>query len=66
MAAIGHPVIGDDRYGERAPSGLARGRFFLHAFELGLDHPADGRRVSYRAELPDDLVALLPERPELP
>jgi 23S rRNA pseudouridine1911/1915/1917 synthase len=66
MAAIGHPVVGDDRYGARGPSGLARGRFFLHAFELAFDHPADSRRVSYRAELPEDLVALLPERSKLP
>jgi 23S rRNA pseudouridine1911/1915/1917 synthase len=66
MAAIGHPVVGDDRYGQRVPSGLARGRFFLHAFELAFDHPADARRVSYRSDLPDDLVALLGERPQLP
>jgi 23S rRNA pseudouridine1911/1915/1917 synthase len=66
MSAIGHPVVGDDRYGggSNEPA-LARGRFFLHAFELGFDHPADGHRASFRSELPDDLVALLGERPGL-
>jgi 23S rRNA pseudouridine1911/1915/1917 synthase len=69
MAAIGHPVVGDDRYGERGRAGragLVTGRFFLHAFELAFDHPLDARRVSYRADLPEDLVAILPDRPELP
>ncbi len=65
MAAIGHPVVGDDRYGERS-SGLGRGRFFLHAYSLAFDHPADGRRVTYRSELPADLAAMLPEPPVLP
>ncbi len=69
MAAIGHPVVGDDRYGERGRAGragLVTGRFFLHAFELAFDHPSDARRVGYRAELPEELVSILPDRPELP
>jgi 23S rRNA pseudouridine1911/1915/1917 synthase len=69
MAAIGHPVVGDVRYGKgHGPArvtGLASGRFFLHAFELAFDHPADGRRVSFRAPLPEDLAAVLPDSPEL-
>jgi 23S rRNA pseudouridine1911/1915/1917 synthase len=69
MAAIGHPVVGDPRYGTdagraRAP-GLRSGRFFLHAFELAFDHPADGHRVRFTAPLADDLVAVLGEAPEL-
>jgi 23S rRNA pseudouridine1911/1915/1917 synthase len=69
MAAIGHPVVGDSRYGKgqasNRPGALASGRFFLHAFELAFDHPADGHRVSFRAPLPGDLASLLPEAPEL-
>lgn len=69
MAAIGHPVVGDTRYGKgqtsNRPDGLAPGRFFLHAFELAFDHPADGRRVTFRSPLPDDLRSLLPEVPDL-
>ena len=38
MAAIGHPVVGDARYG--APDRrLGSGRFFLHAGSLAFTHP---------------------------
>jgi 23S rRNA pseudouridine1911/1915/1917 synthase len=58
MAAIGHPVVGDARYGapERA---LGHGRFFLHAFRLGFTHPASGERVEFSAALPPDLEEFL-------
>ena len=69
MAAIGHPVVGDSRYGKgqlpSSPTRLASGRFFLHAFELSFDHPADGHRVSFRAPLPADLAELVPGAAEL-
>ncbi len=66
LAAIGHPVVGDAAYGPpTGVPGLDPGRFFLHAFELGFDHPADGRPVRIRAPLAPDLVAVLGEAPEL-
>jgi 23S rRNA pseudouridine1911/1915/1917 synthase len=58
MAAIGHPVVGDARYGtsdRRLPSG----RFFLHAFQLGFDHPTSGERMEFHAPLPKDLEEYL-------
>jgi 23S rRNA pseudouridine1911/1915/1917 synthase len=64
LAAIGHPVIGDERYGRsvaRPPAvvrELAPGRLFLHAFRLSLDHPA-GERATWEAPVPDDLAAVL-------
>ena len=42
MAAIGHPVVGDARYGT-PDKRLGIGRFFLHAFRLAFDHPATRR-----------------------
>jgi 23S rRNA pseudouridine1911/1915/1917 synthase len=69
MAAIGHPVVGDSRYGkghaENRRGTLAPGRFFLHAFELAFDHPADGHRATFRAPLPADLTELIGEAPDL-
>lgn len=70
FAAIGHPVIGDDRYGTgratRTTRGtrrerriLAPGRLFLHAAELSIDHPVTGVRLSWSSPLPPDLRSVL-------
>jgi 23S rRNA pseudouridine1911/1915/1917 synthase len=58
MAAIGHPVVGDARYGQ-VDHDLPTGRFFLHAFELGFTHPASGERMEFSAPLPADLTTYL-------
>ena len=34
-------------------------RPFLHAWRLAITHPSDGRRLEFRAPLPDELVTLL-------
>lgn len=60
FAAIGHPVVGDDRYGSAAARGLlAPGRLFLHAAELSINHPATGDRMTWSSPLPQDLRAVL-------
>ena len=58
LAAIGHPVVGDARYGtpERA---LGSGRFFLHAHALGFTHPTSGEHMEFSAGLPADLERYL-------
>jgi 23S rRNA pseudouridine1911/1915/1917 synthase len=61
MAAIGHPVIGDARYGA-ADKRLGSGRFFLHAARLAFDHPRTGARSEFEAPLPDDLQGYLADR----
>jgi 23S rRNA pseudouridine1911/1915/1917 synthase len=58
MAAIGHPVVGDARYGV-SDKRLGSGRFFLHAFKLGFAHPLTGARAEYSSPLPDDLKRYL-------
>jgi 23S rRNA pseudouridine1911/1915/1917 synthase len=61
LAAIGHPVVGDDRYGPPGRVGgraLPAGRLFLHAAQLGFDHPGSGERVMWTSPLPDDLAGL--------
>jgi 23S rRNA pseudouridine1911/1915/1917 synthase len=60
LAAIGHPVAGDARYGG-AESRLALGRPFLHAHRLSFDHPRTGERLSFSSPLPPDLVSVLAE-----
>jgi 23S rRNA pseudouridine1911/1915/1917 synthase len=58
MAAIGHPVVGDARYGT-ADKRLGAGRFFLHAYRLALTQPRTGERLDFRSPLPGDLEEYL-------
>jgi 23S rRNA pseudouridine1911/1915/1917 synthase len=58
LEAIGHPVVGDERYGGergdvRAP------RVFLHATHLAFAHPVDGMALAFDSPLPPDLTAVL-------
>jgi len=58
LAALGHPVVGDDLYAGGRPALLPPGCHALHAAGLALAHPADGRTLAFRAPLPRDLAAL--------
>jgi 23S rRNA pseudouridine955/2504/2580 synthase len=64
LAAIGHPVAGDKKYGDfpfnreaRARWGLKR--LFLHAERLEVAHPDDGRRMRFESPLPAELEEVL-------
>ncbi len=54
MQAIGHPVVGDSRYGGARQS-LAAPRQFLHAELLGFEHPGSGEVLTFESPLPQDL-----------
>jgi 23S rRNA pseudouridine1911/1915/1917 synthase len=51
----GLPLVADALYGGRPALGLRRQA--LHAFELALRHPVDGRALAFRCEPPDDFGA---------
>jgi 23S rRNA pseudouridine1911/1915/1917 synthase len=53
LAAIGHPVVGDSRYGRGGALGMKRP--FLHAHELAFDHPGDRSRRRFQSPLSADL-----------
>jgi len=56
LTAIGHPLVGDDVYGQGRPlPGAVIARPFLHAAGLTFLHPGTGEAVSWTSELPDDL-----------
>ena len=70
LAHAGFPVVGDPAYGRRR--GLTAGarpelaqalaafrRQALHAQRLRLEHPLDGRALSFEAPVPSDFAALL-------
>ena len=67
LAAQGHPIVGDDKYGDYAHNRLLhkRGlkRMFLHAWRLQFEHPASGERIELLAPLPADLPWPLPDVP---
>ncbi|MBS0367234.1 MAG: RluA family pseudouridine synthase [Proteobacteria bacterium] len=58
----GHPVAGDDRYGDEAFNGQMRAlgltRMFLHAHSLSFEWPQGGQ-FSVNAPLPPELAAVL-------
>ena len=58
MASIGHPVVGDARYGGRRAS-LASPRPWLHAEHLALQHPVTAEPLVFDSPLPADLAAVL-------
>lgn len=58
LSAIGHAVVGDDRY-QGARQSLVCPRPFLHAAHLGFVHPGTGERVEFNSPLPDDIAGVL-------
>ena len=61
LQAIGHPCVGDPLYGGdpvlAARLGLTRQ--WLHAVELGFEHPGTGDRVRFTSPYPHDLARAL-------
>ncbi len=64
LAAVGHAVLGDDRYGH-APTNRffeeknGLDRTFLHCVRIEIDHPTGGAHLVLEAPLPGDLRAVL-------
>jgi 23S rRNA pseudouridine955/2504/2580 synthase len=59
LAHAGHPVLGDDKYGDfelnhRLEKAGVR-RLFLHASRLAFDHPVSKERVELEAPLPQEM-----------
>jgi 23S rRNA pseudouridine1911/1915/1917 synthase len=60
LAAIGHPVCADARYGGAgAGSRIGLARQFLHSAELAFSHPITGERLECESKPPADLLRAL-------
>ncbi len=76
FAHIGHPLVGDQTYGQSTESRLKAGTYkslpksakeallgfsrqALHAKELGLIHPATGKAMHFKCDLPRDMKKLI-------
>jgi len=73
LAHAGHPVLGDDKYGDaaldRALAEAAPKRLFLHAARLAFEHPVTRARMKLSAPMPAEMrrfaeaqLALRPDR----
>jgi 23S rRNA pseudouridine1911/1915/1917 synthase len=58
LQAIGHPVVGDERYGGARPA-IALGRPWLHARRLAFRHPRSGELLELRSAPPPELTRVL-------
>lgn len=58
LASIGHPILGDEVYGDRKCPFKLQGQT-LHAYELGFVHPTTGEYVETIAPLPEYFEHLL-------
>lgn len=67
MAEMGHPIIGDGKYGGRGQENLGDGwgaqlggdisrKLHLHARSLSFEHPVTGRTVTLTAPLPEHMA----------
>lgn len=67
LAAQGHPIAGDDKYGDfelnKALHKKGLKRMFLHAWRLQFTHPASGERVELLAPLPPELAKFVDHVP---
>lgn len=66
MAEIGHPIVGDGKYGGSGQENLGDGwgaqlggdisrKLHLHARSLSFDHPVTGKRITVTAPLPEHM-----------
>ncbi len=67
MAEIGHPIVGDGKYGGSGQENLGSGwgaqlggeisrKLHLHARSIAFDHPVTGRRITITADLPEHMA----------
>lgn len=49
LSELGCPIVGDEKYGARTDM---KGRIALHAWQLSLNHPVSGKRMTFSKEAP--------------
>lgn len=59
LAALGHPLVGDELYAPRRGTPFDPPRVFLHSWKMGFAHPRTGEQMRFRRTLPPELVSVL-------
>ncbi|HBB81028.1 MAG TPA: 23S rRNA pseudouridine(955/2504/2580) synthase [Cryomorphaceae bacterium] len=61
----GHPLAGDDKYGDRSfnksMKKIGLNRLFLHAWKLGISHPTSSEKILIEAPIPQRLEDVINE-----
>ena len=70
LAHAGHPVLGDDKYGDfelnRRVAKQGIKRLFLHACRLSLKHPVEKKPIKLESPLPADMQSFVEAQLALP
>ena len=59
FSSIGHPIVGDKKYGKKNMENNLLKRHFLHANKLKFKHPIEEKILSFSSHLPNDLSRYL-------
>jgi 23S rRNA pseudouridine955/2504/2580 synthase len=62
LAHAGHPIVGDDKYGDFALNRELKERLLLHAARLTLRHPLSGAALKLESPLPAQMKAFVQSR----
>ena len=63
LAGIGHPIVGDRKYGKRDAS---HAHLALHAGTISFKHPFSGKHLAFSANMPRDFSKLVGDLPHSP
>jgi 23S rRNA pseudouridine955/2504/2580 synthase len=59
LAHAGHPIVGDDKYGDFALNRSLKQRLLLHAARLAFKHPLTGEPMRLESPLPPEMRAFI-------
>ena len=62
LAHAGHPIVGDDKYGDFALNRELKQRLLLHAARLAFRHPVTGESMKLESPLPAEMKAFVDGR----
>ena len=62
LAHAGHPIVGDDKYGDFALNRELKQRLLLHAAKLSFKHPMTGEQVKLQSPVPAEMKTFLEEK----
>ena len=62
LAHAGHPIVGDDKYGDFALNRELKQRLLLHAARLAFRHPVTGESMKLESPLPAEMKAFVESR----